>query len=279
MEVAPRYDSDSVITIDGPIDDQRVPMARQRRRFEAALESLTDDQWRAPSRCAGWTVQDVVAHLITVNGFWQISIASGVSGSPTKYLVGFDPVATPAQLVEPMRSMTPAETFASFAESNRSLLDTMEALDETGWTAVGESPVGHVPMRELAHHALWDSWIHERDVFLPLGVEPVQEPDEVISSLRYVAALTAALAIPRANGSAGAFILDVTDPSAHVVVEVGPSVHVHTGDAPTGAVEVRGDAVELIEVLSVRAPFTLDVPDDKRWMLGGLAQLFDVPLG
>src|SRR4051794_15328761 len=100
MEVAPRYDSDSAITIDGPVDDQRVPLSRQRRRFEAALASLSDEQWLAPSRCAGWTVQDVIAHVIGVNGFWQISITSGAAGAPTKYLVGFDPVATPQQMVE-----------------------------------------------------------------------------------------------------------------------------------------------------------------------------------
>jgi hypothetical protein len=94
-----------------------------------------------------------------------------------------------------------------------------------------------------------------------------------------VAALTAAVASPRAEGSTGCFVVDVTDPDAHLVVEVGSSVHVHTGPAPDGALEVRGDAVELVEILSVRAPFTLDVPDDQRWMLRGLAQLFDVPLG
>lgn len=29
------------------------------------LERLTPDQWRTPSLCAGWTVQDVVAHMLS----------------------------------------------------------------------------------------------------------------------------------------------------------------------------------------------------------------------
>src|ERR1700745_286278 len=31
---------------------------------------LTDEQWRAPSGCAGWTVQDLVTHL--GNLFWLV---------------------------------------------------------------------------------------------------------------------------------------------------------------------------------------------------------------
>ena len=276
MEVAPRYDADPWITIDGPIDDQRAPMVRQRRRLQRALGELTDDQWRTPSRCDGWTVQDVVAHLIGTNAFWQISIASGLAGSPTRYLVGFDPVATPAQMVEPMRAMTPAQTLDELAKGADALLGAVEALDELGWSATGESPVGHVRMRELAHHALWDSWIHERDVLLPLGITPDEEADEVLASLRYVAALTAALSIPGGEGRTGSIVLEVTDPDARFVLDLDDSVRLHEGDAPEGALVLRGRAVDLVEMLSIRAPLTLDVPEDQRWMLGGLAQLFDV---
>ena len=32
-------------------------------RLEAHLGTLDEDGWAAPSRCSGWTVRDVVAHL------------------------------------------------------------------------------------------------------------------------------------------------------------------------------------------------------------------------
>ncbi|TDD30894.1 maleylpyruvate isomerase family mycothiol-dependent enzyme [Actinomadura sp. KC06] len=35
----------------------------QRRGLADLLENLSDDQWRQPSLCAGWTVRDVAAHL------------------------------------------------------------------------------------------------------------------------------------------------------------------------------------------------------------------------
>ena len=33
-------------------------------------------------------------------------------------------------------------------------------------------------VRLLAHHALWDAWVHERDIALPLGRTPDVEPDD-----------------------------------------------------------------------------------------------------
>jgi uncharacterized protein (TIGR03083 family) len=35
----------------------------QRQSVVSLLEGLTDDEWRQPSLCAGWTVRDVAAHL------------------------------------------------------------------------------------------------------------------------------------------------------------------------------------------------------------------------
>ncbi|MBM7516158.1 maleylpyruvate isomerase family mycothiol-dependent enzyme [Nocardioides nitrophenolicus] len=43
------------------------PFVRQERlALLADLESLTPAQWEAPSLCAGWTVHDVLAHLVDV---------------------------------------------------------------------------------------------------------------------------------------------------------------------------------------------------------------------
>lgn len=38
----------------------------ERHALIADLEGLTPQQWAQPSRCAGWTVHDVVAHLVDV---------------------------------------------------------------------------------------------------------------------------------------------------------------------------------------------------------------------
>ena len=172
MQLSPRYDGEPIIAIEGALDDQREPFLRQRRRLADALAALTDEQWRQPSRCAGWSAQDVIAHLIGTNHFWAASITAGLAGEPTRILAAFDPVATPALMVESMRTLTPCETLEQLVDSHRGFLSAVESLDDEGWSTLAESPPGHVPIRLLVSHALWDCWVHERDVLIPLGIEP-----------------------------------------------------------------------------------------------------------
>jgi uncharacterized protein (TIGR03083 family) len=278
VELEPRYDADPIIAIEGAIDDQREPFLRQRRRLERVLADLSDEEWRHPSRCAGWTVQDVVAHLIATNRFWAASTAAGLSGTPTRVLARFDPVATPARMVEPMRGLTPREIFGQLVDSQRACLAVVEELDATGWSALAESPAGHVPIRLVVNHALWDCWVHERDVLLPLGIAPDEEPDEILACLRYVAALAPAFALLNGAREAGALVIDVVEPDARVVVEVESRVDVHAGPAPDDAVTLTGTAVDMVEMLSIRAPFDQPVAPVHHWLVGGLAEVFDAPL-
>jgi uncharacterized damage-inducible protein DinB len=88
MLLSPRYDGPPILSIGGPPEVQHAAVVRQRRRLEATLADLSDDDWRSPSRCEGWTVQDVVAHLVGVNAFWQSSVLAGLAGTPTPCLSG-----------------------------------------------------------------------------------------------------------------------------------------------------------------------------------------------
>ena len=274
MRVTPRYDGPALLEIAGPLDDQLVPLTRQRRRFETMLAGLTDDEWRAPTRCDGWTVQDVAAHLVGVNAFWQMSIMAGLAGEPTRVLTNFDPASTPPLLIEPMRVLPPLEVLARLVASHDALLAVVAELDDAGWAMPAESPAGHVPVRLLAFHALWDCWIHERDVALPLGRTPAIEADEVASSLRYAAALGPGFLISGGDGCRGRFAVDAHGSPTQFWLEVDDSVHVHDGGPPGDAPYLRGDAVALTEALSVRAPLPADAPAEWHGLLGGLAAAF-----
>ena len=118
MRLSPRYDGPSILVFDGPADDQFEPVSRQRRRMEALLADLDDDGWASPTRCDGWTVQDVIAHLVTVNAFWEASVRAGLDGAPTRMLATFDPAAHPARMVDGMRALSPHEIFDQFVASN-----------------------------------------------------------------------------------------------------------------------------------------------------------------
>ena len=278
MKLSPRYDAPPILSMEGRADDQRVPVLRQRTRLAALLVGLTDEQWASASRCDGWTVQDVVAHLVGVNAFWRSSVGAGLAGTPTRVLDGFDPAATPPLMVAPMRTLTPAEVLDQFVASNDALLETIAAIDDGGWSMLAETPAGHVPIRLLAQHALWDSWVHERDIALPLGLGPAVEPDEVVSAVRYAAALSPGLALSSGRDCGGAFSVETTDPASSFWLEIGESVAVREGSGPHDAPRLHGDALELAEALSLRAPLPQSAPIEWRQQLAGLAAAFDSDL-
>ncbi|MGZ7015147.1 MAG: maleylpyruvate isomerase N-terminal domain-containing protein, partial [Acidimicrobiales bacterium] len=158
MLLTPRYDGSPVLSIEGSPSDVLEPLTRQRRRLTATLAELDDAAWRTPSRCEGWTVQDVVAHLVGVDSFWQTSVDAGVAGAPTRLLAGFDPAATPPMMVGGMRSLSPSEVLDQFRAACDGFLGSVAGLDDAGWGALAESPAGHVSVRLVSAHALWDCW-------------------------------------------------------------------------------------------------------------------------
>ncbi len=275
MRLTPRYDDPSFVRLDLPLGDPAAPLLRQRRRLASLLATLEPEQWAATSRCEGWSVQDVAAHLVSTNQFWAVSIGAALGGAPTRLLATFDPVATPPELVEAVRSQSPAEVLDGFVATTEALADVIAGVDAAGWSRTGEAPPGHLTLRCVAWHAAWDSWIHERDIALPLGLPPVEEPDEVTGCLAYAAALSPAFAVAAGSAREGTIAVEATNPDTRFVVEVGGSVVVRGGETDADALHLSGAAVELLEGLSFRQALPCPVDERHRWLLSGLATVFD----
>ncbi len=278
MQLTPRYDGPELLRWELPVGDPAVPLMRQRERLAAVLGGLDEEQWRTASRCQGWSVQDVIAHLVGTNQFWAISIVSGRQGAPTRYLATFDPVATPALMVDAVRQQSAAETLVQFRETNQAMADALADMGEAEWLVTAEGPPGHIPLCAMVAHALWDSWVHERDIVLPLGLDPVVEPDEVALCLAYAAALSPAFLAAGGSVRTGAFAVQATDPEVSLAVDVGATVVVRPGGA-TAPPCLTGPAVDLVEGLSFRRTVRPDVTPSDAWMFGGLAEAFDVETG
>jgi uncharacterized protein (TIGR03083 family) len=276
MQLQPRYGDDPILAVETTLDDVSVPMLRQRRRLAELLGTLDDDQWSAPTRCAGWSVQDVIAHLVGTNRFWTASITAGRAGTPTQILATFDPVATPAAMVDAVRSWSAAEALDQYVQTTDTLAGAIAGIDDVEWSStLAEAPPGHVALRAVALHALWDSWVHERDIALPLGIDAVEIPDEVAACLHYAAALGPAFLASTGSTRRGLVRVVATEPDVDIIVEVGPNVVVRDPIGDNIAPTVSGRAVDVVEGLSFRSEFP-SVPDDAQWMMGGLAEVFEV---
>jgi uncharacterized protein (TIGR03083 family) len=277
VQLTPRYGSDPVVSVQvrEPGDH---PVRQQRIRLGRVLAELSDDEWGRQSRCEEWTVQDVVSHLISTNRFWKASIEAGLAGTPTTFLATFDPVTSPLETTRRARGTPPAQTLAEYLATTAELVEVVDALEGDRWDAPAEAPTGHVPIRLVADHSLWDAWVHERDILLPLGRHPVVDDVEVLTALRYTAALGPAFAACAGAAPPPPIELRATGPDARFVVEtVGSQVRVHDGDPPAGAARVELDAVTLLEHLSRRDPGG-DPPDALLALIAPVATVFDQPV-
>jgi uncharacterized protein (TIGR03083 family) len=250
------------VTIADDLGDFVAPWQRHRARLAAALATLNDEQWTSQSRCTDWDTRGVVCHLVTVDGFWAFTLGNARAGEPPpKLLLNFDPSTATEALVGPLMELSNRELLDRLTASTDTLMATVAAFTPDDWTQRGESPLGHLPARYLMGHAFWDSWLHERDAFLPLGQEPPREPDEVRATTGF-ALLFAGLqggvlddASPVGPGPTEPIDVNLAfdefrDAPLHLTVDTG--VRVTLGDIETAV--AAGSAVDVIEAFTGREP-------------------------
>jgi uncharacterized protein (TIGR03083 family) len=275
MRIRPRYGPDPLIAYEGDPAAVAAPAVRQRLRLAQTLAGFGAAEWDAPSRCAGWTNRDVVVHLASTNRFWVHSISQARRGAPTEMLAAFDPVATPAGLVAAAGNPPAAQALDAYVRSTHALADLLGSLAGGEWTVLGESPLGHVSISAIVHHALWDAWVHERDIALGLGLAPAVEADELDAALRCVAALGPAFGILLHDLADQQLAATVTtkDPTMGFTIKVDRAVRVTAGIDPAAPVAVHGSAIDVLDGLSLRAP--LDLQPAWRWLTAGLERSFE----
>jgi uncharacterized protein (TIGR03083 family) len=276
VQIQPRYDGPTILRFDGPLIDIATPLVRQRRRLGKFVAGLSAEGWAHETRCDRWSVREVIVHLSSTTQFWIASANGALSGTPTRYLPGFDPAVTPGLLVDGAAHLSVDEVAAQYDEGVAKLADALGDLNAEQWESLAEAPPGHIALHAMARHALWDGWTHERDIAIPLGQSPVEEADEVVASLEYVAGLGPSFVANVGSTRVATIVVDGHDPEIRIVVEAGESVVVRRGgNMPDGAIRISGPAVDLIEALSYRSPFPVAIEPDDRWIFDGLGAVFD----
>jgi hypothetical protein len=96
-----------------------------------------------------------------------------------------------------------------------------------------------------------------------------------MASLRCVAGLGPAFVLALGRGTPATLVLEATDPEGRVVVELGERVAIHDRPVQDVTVTLSGRAVDLVEALSARAPLPAGVPDEHRWLVTALAEVFE----
>ena len=129
---------------------------------------LGEAQWKLPTDCPGWTVQDNLAHIV--------GIESVIMGRPEPDVelpdlphVKNDFGRSNEIWVESFRSLSGAQVLEVFREVAELRLADLRSLSDEGWSAASWTPTGPGTMRDLIPFRVLDSWIHELDMRRALG--------------------------------------------------------------------------------------------------------------
>jgi uncharacterized protein (TIGR03084 family) len=219
-------------------------LAAQHDELAGLLDGLDENGWARPSRCAGWTVSDVVLHLAQTD---EMALASA-EGRLAGYLASAAEAMTgPVDVDEGADQMVAnergrpgvevGERWRTGAARLRAVLAAGDPHTRVDWVA------GQLSLRTLATTRLAECWIHTGDVADALGVPP-SETDrlEAIARLAW-------RTLPYAFGRAGR---ELHGPVAFELTGPGGVTWRFAGDEPA-ATTVRGPALDLCLVAARRA--------------------------
>ncbi len=170
---------------------------------------LTETDWGRDTRCPGWTVRDVVSHMIGTE-----LMLSG-AGDPSTDLpdaahvrndVGrFNEVS-----VERRRGRPGHEILEEFLSVTSARLAALEAMDEADFAEETWTPAGQDSYGRFMRIRVFDCWMHELDMRAAVGRPGGMEPrvvhrslDEMSTALGYAVGKKAGVA----EGTSVAFVV------------------------------------------------------------------------
>jgi len=154
-------------------------LARVWQRILEGVDALEPDDWERPTRCADWTVVDVVNHLGDT-GSWVVDIIDAAAeGRHSTVFDNFEPRGIPKRLTD-AADRSPAVARRRLGEAIEAVRSRLPLLDADGTRdLLLDTPLGKQPPAVGLLHLFWDTWLHERDVFLPLGRDVPELADEL----------------------------------------------------------------------------------------------------
>ena len=153
-----------------------------REEVLAVARSLSEDEWAAPSDCAGWRVQDVVTHMAVV--CQQIVEPGSVP------MVPGDVEAAQDQAVAQRKDWTPAQVLDDYEQRSAAVLEALAGLQAPPMadTPLPLDNLGTHPLHLLANAVAFDHFCHLRnDILRPNG--PIDRPAPPADELRLEATM------------------------------------------------------------------------------------------
>jgi hypothetical protein len=243
-------------------------LASQHNRMLATWESLSTEQWNDRSRNVDWTVHETARHVADVIEV----MASEANDEPWPFEeVPFDPNSTPDLWLAQSASDSSARTIERYANAAGRYRDGIHERFAAGYTGTALTPYGPAHWTMAAVHGFWDAWIHERDIGVPLGIDPTSTAEE-----RRLAALYGLLlAVIPARMMEMPFEVEVrfTGPVEVAATAAHEDGAVSSAERTGTGGELMGDLCMAVDALSGRGSPVADVLPGAPDLLGTVAEM------
>ena len=204
--------------------------------------SLTEGEWGLPTCLPGWTVHDVLGHLI---GTEAMLLGEGAPVADVSHLGHMkNPVAEANEVwVESMRSLSGDALRSRWADVSARRLAALEAMSQADFDAPSWTPAGrdetYGRFMRIRHY---DCFMHENDIRDALGQPPRVDQRDLYSAMSEVATGLGYIVGRRAALPAGSRVrIDLTGPArCTYLVQVADRATVvdHFDDDPTIGLEM-----------------------------------------
>lgn len=187
------------------------------RSIGELCDGLSEAEWKTPTDCPGWSVQDQISHL---------------AGSETGILGDPDPDHAPADLshtrseqgqrneivVDFRRPWAGAQVLSDFRAKTARRVEFLRSRSDDDFAAEMQTPVGPAPMSEFISIRIMDAWVHEQDIRRAVNRPGHYDSPAAAHALNRVIRAMPYVAARRAQAPDGAtVVMDVTGPAGRTI--------------------------------------------------------------
>lgn len=226
-------------------------------------------QWESPSRNKEWTVHHTVRHVADVveRG------AAAMNREPALGEDAFDPRSTPDAWLAASDGESPVDTIDRFTAASTVFRAGVADRLAAGDNSRDRTVYGTAHWTVNVAHVLWDSWLHERDVLLPLGLPApsTEEEERLVGLYGLLMALVPSMTFEQSI-SATVQLRGVGLRTIEVSCDAG---FLGSAEVPAGAAPITGAMPAAIDALAGRGDAVADALPGAPEELGFLAAFFN----
>ena len=131
--------------------------------IESLCQGLSEEQWKTPTDCPGWSVQDQISHLVGSES--RILGRPGPEHTPSETShVRNEIGARNEEQVDWRRPWSGGRVLEEFLEVTAERVVGLRAMTPEDFAAETETPIGLGTMADFLRIRIFDAWIHEQDI-------------------------------------------------------------------------------------------------------------------